>query len=73
MSIVHIIPKRVHKHAVVRSRIRSRMKEALGLIVTRGAEGIMVDGKLKYTENDVGAEKWILPGSLLFQPICYVK
>lgn len=63
MSITTIIPKKVHRHAVVRSRIRFRLKEALGLIVTRGAEGIMVDGKLKFNEEDIGAENWILPGS----------
>jgi Ribonuclease P len=70
MSVAFTISKKVHKLAVIRSRIRHRITEALGLIVTRGANGEASEQEIEVTENDIGAEKWILQGSFCFHMSC---
>ena len=66
MSIHFTISKKVHRLAVVRSKIRYRIQEALGMIVTRGANGGETEQGMEIMEQDVGAERWILRGSFFF-------
>jgi len=62
MSIHFTISKKVHRLAVVRSKIRYRIQEALGMIVTRGANGVETEQGMEIMEQDIGAERWILRG-----------
>jgi hypothetical protein len=64
MSLFTTVSKKVHKHAVIRTKIRFRVKEAFGLIVTRGVSGDPAGGTLSSVEDDIGPEKWILSGGL---------
>lgn len=59
---------RVVLRPTVRLKIKRRLKEAVRLIVTRGAtvEGSRSTGpKIVFRAEDVGADKWIAPGVLL--------
>jgi hypothetical protein len=51
----------------VRVKIKRRLREAVKLIVTRGAavEESHKGSKLVFREEDIGADKWIIPGVLL--------
>lgn len=52
----------------LRYKIKRRLKEAVGLIVTRGAaveRGSSGRPKLVFRAEDVGADKWIAPGACL--------
>jgi hypothetical protein len=67
MALVNIVGKKgVHKGACVRIRVKRRMKEALRLVVLRGAsrsEG----GEIVLNESDIGENMWLLKG-MLFLP-----
>lgn len=55
--------KKVHKSAVVRERCKRRLREAMRLVVTRGAGG--EKGEVGLKEEDVrmlGPRKWLVPG-----------
>lgn len=56
--------KRVHASAVVRNRIKARMKEALRLVVVRGA-GVDVDRRLTMDDSEVGESHWLLQSVFL--------
>ena len=66
---MQIIPlnSRVVTSPTVRVNIKRRIREAVRLIVTRGAgvnasrEGL----KVVFHASDIGADKWIVPGVLL--------
>jgi RNase P protein component len=62
------INSRLVLRATVRVKIKRRLKEAVKLIVTRGAavEGSRKGMKVVFRAEDVGADKWITPGVLLF-------
>jgi len=49
----------------LRVKIKRRLKEAIRLIVTRGAAVEKSSGgpKLVFRGEDVGADKWIVPGA----------
>ena len=67
MSLMHMVLKKtVHKRSVVRNKVKSKLKSAVGLIVTRGADVRVVDGKKQIvtTESDDG-EKWVMQGEKL--------
>jgi hypothetical protein len=68
MSIRFVVAKKIHKFATVRTRMCYRIKEAIGLIVTRGATGNSVGGELQVTGNlnDVGIDGWALSGHFYF-------
>jgi hypothetical protein len=53
----------------VRVKIKRRLREAVSLIVTRGAavDKSRKGSKIVFRAEDVGAEKWIVPGVLLFR------
>ena len=53
----------IHNH--LRVKIKRRLKEAISLIVTRGAAVERSSGgpKLVFRAEDVGADKWIAPGA----------
>jgi hypothetical protein len=57
---------RVVLRQAVRTKIKRRLKEAIKLIVTRGAAVEESPGgpKLVFRAEDVGADKWIIPGAL---------
>jgi hypothetical protein len=57
---------RVVLRPTVRVKIKRRLREAVNLIVTRGAgvEKSRKGLKLVFRAEDVGAEKWIAPGVL---------
>ncbi|GAA5835380.1 hypothetical protein JCM5353_001761 [Sporobolomyces roseus] len=55
--------KKVHKSAVIRERCKRRLREAVRLVVTRGAAN--KGGEVGLSEEDVrklGPRKWLLPG-----------
>jgi hypothetical protein len=57
---------RVVIRSVIRTKIKRRLKEAVRLIVTRGAaveESRGATPRLVFRPEDVGAEKWIAPGA----------
>ncbi|GAA6008678.1 hypothetical protein JCM11491_003396 [Sporobolomyces phaffii] len=58
--------KKVHKSAVVRERCKRRFREAVRLVVTRGAERDgAVDARVAVRDDDVtklGPRKWLMPG-----------
>ena len=56
---------------VVRTKIKRRLKEAIRLIVTRGAaiEESRRGPKIVFRAGDVGADKWIVPGAY----VCHVS
>lgn len=60
--------KKVHKSAVIRERCKRRLREAIRLVVTRGAQstGRRADGEtVELREEDVrqlGPRKWLMPG-----------
>ena len=58
---------RVVVRSTVRVKIKRRLKEAVKLIVTRGAavEESRKGSKLVFRGEDIGADKWIVPGVLL--------
>jgi len=61
------INSRVVLRPTVRMKIKRRLKEAVKLIVTRGAavEESRKGPKVIFRAEDVGADKWIAPGVLL--------
>lgn len=57
---------RVALRPTMRTKIKRRMREAVRLIVTRGAaveESRGGSPKVVFRPEDVGAEKWIMPGA----------
>ncbi|GJN87851.1 hypothetical protein Rhopal_000806-T1 [Rhodotorula paludigena] len=58
--------KRVHKSAVVRERCKRRVREAVRIVVVRGARGDEgEEGGIALEEGDVrgtGPRKWLVPG-----------
>ena len=57
---------RVAVRPTMRTKIKRRIKEAVRLIVTRGAaveESRGASPKVVFRPEDVGAEKWIMPGA----------
>ncbi|KAG6874013.1 hypothetical protein C0995_007970 [Termitomyces sp. Mi166 len=67
MSFVNATSKkRTSNKRHVRGKIASRLKVAINLIVTRGADVVTVDGKPKLVMNEEEAEKmsdkWVSPG-----------
>lgn len=66
MSTVYVVSKKVHKKAVIRNKIVSRLKTALSLVVIRGANVIDKEkGGPKLVLNELGrlGDQWVLPGS----------
>jgi hypothetical protein len=61
------VNSRLVRRPAVRVKIKRRLKEAVRLIVTRGAavERSRKDPKVVFCAEDVGADKWIAPGALL--------
>ncbi|KDQ20441.1 hypothetical protein BOTBODRAFT_61585 [Botryobasidium botryosum FD-172 SS1] len=57
--------KSLHKSACIRYKIKLRMKEALRLVVTRGAQ-VNSEGHIILDDNDVGESRWILQGWAYF-------
>ena len=57
---------RVAVRPTMRTKLKRRLKEAVRLIVTRGAtveESQGVAAKILFRPEDAGAEKWIVPGA----------
>lgn len=52
----------VHKDAVIRRKIARRIREAIKLIITRGAQPNETGSGISFAEKDIGEEKWLLPG-----------
>lgn len=57
----------------VRVKVKRRLKEAIRLIVTRGAAVEQSSGgpKLVFRAKDVGADKWIAPGACVLFHLTY--
>lgn len=52
------------KSAVIRGRIARRLKEAVALIVTRGAHVVRDENgeeQTQFKQDEAGGERWILP------------
>jgi hypothetical protein len=62
MSIRFVVPKKVHNSATVRTRMCSRIKDAIGLIVTRDAADNSVGEELHASSEDTGVDNWLLSG-----------
>ena len=60
---------RVVLRPTIRVKIKRRLKEAVKLIVTRGAAAEESRGELRlvFRAEDVGAEKWIVPGACVLR------
>ena len=60
--------KKVHKSAVIRERCKRRLREAIRLVVTRGAKQTTKPGGDKVVELKeedmrlLGPRKWLMPG-----------
>jgi RNase P protein component len=64
VGLVCIVGKKnVHNSAFIRSRIKSRMKEALRLVVARGAN-VDDEGKVMMYDDEIGESRWLLRGML---------
>jgi hypothetical protein len=62
MGLVSVVGKKsVHPSAVIRSKIKIRMKEALRLVVTRGASAAS-DGQILLNCKDTGEDRWLMKG-----------
>ncbi|XP_006455199.1 hypothetical protein AGABI2DRAFT_75906 [Agaricus bisporus var. bisporus H97] len=64
---------KTHKHAAKRRKLRTRFKEAINLVVTRGAQGTKDElgvPQLEFNDEEVreNGDKWILPDWVY---ICY--
>lgn len=55
--------KKVHKSAVVRERCKRRFREAVRLVVCRGASGIKGEEVVLQTGARDGPRKWLVPGT----------
>jgi hypothetical protein len=65
---VRALSSRVVVRPTVRVKIKRRLREAVRLIVTRGAavEKSRKGLEIIFRAEDIGADKWIAPGVLLF-------
>ncbi|ORY90873.1 hypothetical protein BCR35DRAFT_312182 [Leucosporidium creatinivorum] len=54
--------KKVHKSAVVRGRCKRRFREAVRLVVLRGASGGEEGVEIKEEWKEEGARRWLMPG-----------
>jgi hypothetical protein len=62
MGLISIVSKKsVHSSAVIRVRIKMRMKEALKLVIVRGAYTGEA-GTIQFNEKDIGEKEWLLKG-----------
>lgn len=67
MSLQAITAKAtVHPSAVIRRKISRRIREAIKLIVTRGATADVELNHVVFNGADIGEEKWILRGAVPF-------
>ena len=64
MALASVLGRKVHKKAVVRNKITSKLKTAISLIVVRGADAD-ANEKLIFTLNPGEDPQWILPGVFL--------
>lgn len=60
---------KTHKHAAKRRKLRTRFKEAINLVATRGAQGTKDElgvPQLEFNDEEVreNGDKWILPGKI---------
>ncbi|GBE83523.1 hypothetical protein BKA93DRAFT_878287 [Sparassis latifolia] len=62
VSVMRVVGKPVHKSGFVRRKLGTKMRTALSLIVTRGANVVEVNRKerIVFDERDLG-DKWLLP------------
>lgn len=62
MGLVSIVSKKsVHSSAVIRVRIKMRIKEVLKLVIVRGAYADEA-GTIQFNERDIGEKEWLLKG-----------
>ena len=70
VSILQVIGKKnVHKSAVIRSRIGNKLKTALALVTTRGADAQDDEAgtpHIVFRAEDISFDKWLLKGALRF-------
>ena len=52
----------VHKDAVIRRKISRRIREAIKLIITRGAGPNADESGILFREQDIGEQRWLIPG-----------
>lgn len=65
MGLINIVSKKsVHSSAVIRVRIKLRMKEALRLVIVRGAHTGEA-GMVQFNQEEIGEKKWLLKGAAL--------
>jgi hypothetical protein len=68
MSVLFFSTKRIlHKKAVYRTKITRKLKAALGLVITRGAETQEIDGQLKivFKDNCEEEREWVLKSTFV--------
>lgn len=58
--------KRVNKLAVVRNRCARRLREAIRLVVARGA--YVKDGEIAFDQAEEGPRNWLIPGATVTSP-----
>ena len=64
MSLMHVIVTKMHKSGLVRSKVKSRIKNAVALVVTKGADVDVERGELVANEDNAkDPEKWVLPST----------
>ena len=70
VSFLKVIGKKnVHKSAVIRSRIGNKLKTALALVTTRGADAQDDEAgtpHIVFRAEDISFDKWLLKGALRF-------
>lgn len=60
--------KKVHKSAVIRERCKRRIKEAIRMVVVRGARAGQngTQAELEFVVEEEGPKKWLVPGKNRF-------
>lgn len=68
--IVPMSPHNLHKSGAIRKVVRSRLKEALKLVVVRGAHGSdnSEANSVTLSESNATPEKWVMKGQRRFGP-----
>jgi hypothetical protein len=60
MPLLNIVTiKRVHKNAVIRRRIKNRMKDVLRLLIVRGAYVVEGSDTIQFSDEKKGDEMWL--------------
>jgi len=68
MAMLTVLGKKVHKKAVIRNSIITRLKTAISFIVVHGADGEVVNGKLRLSFNTESKQQILHDWVYIFFP-----